>query len=718
MQKIKAFLLLIVINLNIFDVSAQITTAFSYNGRLTVDGNDANGKYDFRFSVYTSPTNGTIAGEYSVTNLPVRAGVFSTTIDFGPIFNGSNYWLSIAVSTNGANSFTNLNPLQPILPTPYSLFAGNAGSVAASNIVGTLPPTIIPSYVLTNNQVNATISGNFIGDGSGLSELNASQLTNFISITNSQSLVISAFGDSLTAGALGTNHSYPLACSLALGRVVNNFGIGGATSSQILTNLFAQTNLYGPILLCMGRNNYTDTNRVLQDLNSAVNWCNTNNGGHDYLIFPVLNGEYNNYESIGGSGYNVITNLNGIMANTYSNHYFDMREYLVIQANTNLYPSDITNLMADLPAGHFYPLLTNNVHLNGLGYDAWGYKAAILINQRIDKKYTVPLSQMGFLYSTNSPLLFANLNVAPGLGFSIAPDYNGIGVKGSLEANNISATALSVVGASANPNYINPVSAPITLGSSGSYTIAMAQNSSGPPWYFWMQVHHNTANSYGPLSLNPVGGNVGIGVGMTNPSTSLQVNGSVTASSFIGDGSGLTNIPSSTFNLAGNGYLLTNLNGNSIVGNLLNTTNKFVGVGTAAPYSTLTALGSYSNPSISNHVYSSITLGSSGSYVLSMSQNASGVPWYFWMQVHHDVANNPGPLVLNPVGGNVGIGVGMTNPTSPLQVNGTITASGFSGNGMGLTNIPVNSFAGGYTTNILIGGHVFFITNGIILNVQ
>jgi hypothetical protein len=47
------------------------------------------------------------------------------------------------------------------------------------------------------------------------------------------------------------------------------------------------------------------------------------------------------------------------------------------------------------------------------------------------------------------------------------------------------------------------------------------------------------------------------------------------------------------------------------------------------------------------------------------------------------------------------------------MVNGT-----FTGSGAGLTNLPVTAITGGFNTNILIGGHTFYITNGIIMAVQ
>jgi hypothetical protein len=61
---------------------------------------------------------------------------------------------------------------------------------------------------------------------------------------------------------------------------------------------------------------------------------------------------------------------------------------------------------------------------------------------------------------------------------------------------------------------------------------------------------------------------------------------------------------------------------------------------------------------------------------------------------------------------------------SPLSVNGVLTVNGsvsgasFTGNGAGLTNISASAIAGGLSTNLLIAGHTFYITNGLIMNVQ
>ena len=124
--------------------SAQ-STAFSYQGTFVSGGVPVSGSFDVQFTIYSTNTGGTIlAGP--VTNLAVAVtnGQFNTIVDFGPgAFNGNLCWLSLAVRTNGPGLFTNLSPRQQINPMPWAIFANSAGSLAASNLTGTLPVTQI-----------------------------------------------------------------------------------------------------------------------------------------------------------------------------------------------------------------------------------------------------------------------------------------------------------------------------------------------------------------------------------------------------------------------------------------------------------------------------------------------------------------------------------------------------------------------------------------------
>ena len=166
------------------DVSAQ-GTAFTYQGRLNNNGSPANGPYDFVFQLYDAPTNGN-AIETPLTNLEVTvtAGLFTTNLDFGPVFTGLNYWLSVGVRTNGStNAFTQLFPLQPILPVPYAIFATSSsnflGTLAATQLSGTVSSAqIMGNYLGAVNFSNPTntFSGTYYGNGGNLTNLSGSQI--------------------------------------------------------------------------------------------------------------------------------------------------------------------------------------------------------------------------------------------------------------------------------------------------------------------------------------------------------------------------------------------------------------------------------------------------------------------------------------------------------------------------------------------------------------
>lgn len=190
-------------------------TTFTYQGRLQSGGAPADGNYDFRFRLAEDPLGNNYAGNPYVTNdITVTNGLFMTTVDFGSgIFAGSNYWLEVDVRTNGTASYTVLAPLQAVTPTPYAIFANTAsnldGTVGSANLSGTygnaltlnnaanqisgngsgltslnasqlssgtVPAARLPSTVVTNNETSVTLSGTFSGTGSGLTSLNASQL--------------------------------------------------------------------------------------------------------------------------------------------------------------------------------------------------------------------------------------------------------------------------------------------------------------------------------------------------------------------------------------------------------------------------------------------------------------------------------------------------------------------------------------------------------------
>ena len=132
-------------------------TAIGYQGRLNDGARPATGLYDFNFKVFDVE-----AGSLALTNtvvrnaVPTTNGVFSVSLDFGGVFTGAARWLEISVRTNGVGALSILAPRTPLLPTPYSIFAGSAGNVA--------------SGAITANQLNTAIAptpGQFLSYNGG-----------------------------------------------------------------------------------------------------------------------------------------------------------------------------------------------------------------------------------------------------------------------------------------------------------------------------------------------------------------------------------------------------------------------------------------------------------------------------------------------------------------------------------------------------------------------
>src|ERR1035441_3709936 len=98
-------------------------TAFTYQGRLNASGVPATGSYDFIFTLYTNSATGSQISLFPTNGLPVTNGLFTVSMDFGNLFNGTAYWLGISVRTNSGGSYSPLNPRQPLTAVPNALFA-------------------------------------------------------------------------------------------------------------------------------------------------------------------------------------------------------------------------------------------------------------------------------------------------------------------------------------------------------------------------------------------------------------------------------------------------------------------------------------------------------------------------------------------------------------------------------------------------------------------
>jgi hypothetical protein len=203
-------------------------TAFTYQGRLNDGVNPANGSYDLTFALFNAVSGpGQVAATLTNSATALSNGLFTVTLDFGAgVFTGTSLWLEIAVRTNGsANGFIILAPRQPLTASPYAITAANvtggvngstitdgtitAAKIATNQVVTSLNTlranitlqagTNVAINVSTNNGTNAiVISAGAGGSGGGASgwfltgNSNTKPGVNFLGTTDNQALELHA----------------------------------------------------------------------------------------------------------------------------------------------------------------------------------------------------------------------------------------------------------------------------------------------------------------------------------------------------------------------------------------------------------------------------------------------------------------------------------------------------------------------------------------------
>ncbi|MEM1183523.1 MAG: hypothetical protein AAGI53_00830 [Planctomycetota bacterium] len=117
--------------------SAQLSTAFSYQGVLEDGGSLANGAYDLRFRLFDAEVGGAQVGStFTSLNQAVFDGLIQQQPDFGAAFDGRRLWIEVGVRPAGSGSFAAL-PRREIVSTPNAQFAMRAAEATFALTSGT-----------------------------------------------------------------------------------------------------------------------------------------------------------------------------------------------------------------------------------------------------------------------------------------------------------------------------------------------------------------------------------------------------------------------------------------------------------------------------------------------------------------------------------------------------------------------------------------------------
>jgi len=128
MSRLVRFALPAILVASIIGSAAGQGTAFTYQGQLKDGGIPANGSYDLSFSLWDQLDGGNlVAGPAVQPGSVVTGGLFTSELDYGPVFSGAPLWLEISV--NGMP----LSPRQLLTSTPYCQTASNAQSASTAD---------------------------------------------------------------------------------------------------------------------------------------------------------------------------------------------------------------------------------------------------------------------------------------------------------------------------------------------------------------------------------------------------------------------------------------------------------------------------------------------------------------------------------------------------------------------------------------------------------
>ncbi len=308
------------------ETQAALGTAFTYQGRLTDDGETVDGTCDLSFKLYdeagsgTPPTGGTLLDTVEKPKQEVVEGLITVQLDFGGgVFKGDARWLEIGVDC-GDGAVT-LSPRQLLTPAPYALALPGLWTEQDET-----SPNVIGGH--RSNSTLSGVAGAVIGGG-GESE-DANQVTeNFGVVAGGRGNVVSGYEATISGG----DHNIASSVNATVGG-----GEGNTASGAVATIGGGDHNIAsdGNATVGGGRDNqasgYAATISGGYD-NSASGWHATVSGGLSnsaVFTFTIISGGEDNraeglHTTVSGGGENTARGWRSTVGGGHNNtaHGYD-----------------------------------------------------------------------------------------------------------------------------------------------------------------------------------------------------------------------------------------------------------------------------------------------------------------------------------------------------------------------------------------------------------
>lgn len=110
------------------DGQTALSTAFTYQGRIDDSDGSVNGTCDLRFTLHDdNSADSPVGATLTKTDVPVNDGLFTVSLDFGSMFDGTALYLEVEVRCPaGSGSYETITPRQALTATPYALYSNSA----------------------------------------------------------------------------------------------------------------------------------------------------------------------------------------------------------------------------------------------------------------------------------------------------------------------------------------------------------------------------------------------------------------------------------------------------------------------------------------------------------------------------------------------------------------------------------------------------------------